>query len=71
MNEVHAKMEGDGTSTLELELVLGLEDVSNLPRIPSNYGKVVDIHTNVLVCITFGAHPDVGLSLGGSEPHIT
>jgi hypothetical protein len=70
MKEVHSEMERDGPGTLELEVVLVLEDIGNLPRVPSDNGQIINVHSNVFIRIAIWMHPDVRFGLGRSKSHV-
>ena len=69
-NEVAAKVEGDWSCSLKLELISALQLISYSLGILGSCSKVVDIDPNVFVDITILPHPDVQFCLARLETHV-
>ena len=69
--EVTSEMVRNGTSTLELKLVVLHQLVHYCLRIFASDGQVIDIGANVLPVVSLFLHPDVGLCLATKETHPT
>ena len=69
VHEVTSEMVRNGTSTLELELVLLHQLVHNGLRIFASNGQVINVGAYVLPVVCLFSHPDVGLCLARKESH--
>jgi hypothetical protein len=73
VEEVHPKVECDGSSTLEFEVVLLVWRISAISpgflAIMARSSIYTPMH--VFICIAIGMHPDISFGLGGSKPHMS
>jgi len=69
MRKIAAKVKGDQTCALQLELVVFFESSDDGLGVLAHDGKVIDVHAYVLVVVVDTAHPDVGLSLAQFKTH--
>ncbi len=63
-------MEANGACTLKLELILLLQQISDVLWILGSSSNVINIDANVLIDIAIPLHPDVWLCLAGLEMHV-
>ena len=69
-DKVATKMKADWTRTLELELILGQQNISDSLGVLGSSSNIIHIDPYVLIDIAIFPHPDIWLCLAWGESHV-